>query len=130
MDDVRVLVWILFICVGVIIALYLAGRLFPKLTGKTYFKKLLWQSGIDWRLLPDACIQEFVADALRYAKRVSSTPKILGTQKYYFHIEFERMLKVHATGIAAISKGDNDVLWKDQEAVLRKHGIHLNPSRQ
>lgn len=65
--------FVLLVALLVVLSPYVAGTLLPyKFTGKAYFKKLLWGDGVDWRSLPDGCIRDFVADALNYAKSVSS----------------------------------------------------------
>jgi len=102
------LIWVSVLAIALAVAvvvMILANFLPKKFLGKRYFKRLLWENDVNWRTLPEACIQEFVEDALKYAEFVSSAPPSSETPKAYLNLEFERMLRIHAFVAAALLSG-------------------------
>lgn len=97
---------ILIAIIAAALVVVILAQLLPKrFLGNRYFKRLLWEHRVDWRILPQACIHEFVEDALKYAELVSSVPPSPESPKAYFNLEFERMLRIHAFVAAALLSG-------------------------
>ena len=101
----KILGAVLVVVLFVTAVLYVIGRLFQKTTGKSMLKKLLWAQQVDWRQIPNVCLDELVADAEQYAQAASSVERLEGVPKPNRLVEYERMLRVHAFVVAALRKG-------------------------
>ena len=118
-------VWFFIGILTILLLLYFLGRLLPiRFTGRKYFKELLSKEGVDWTYFPEACLNEFVDDSIRYAKLTCSSQNAHTVGRNDFYVEFERMLKIHAAGVSALLKGEGtEGVWEEQDAILKKYGI-------
>jgi hypothetical protein len=101
----KFLVAVLFSLLVAGLVVFAVGRFFPRSTGKSTLRRLLWAQQTDWRGFPDACLEALVDDAIAYAREVSAAaPQGDFLRKRRF-IEFNRKLRIHAYVLAELSRG-------------------------
>jgi hypothetical protein len=101
------------------------GFLMPiRYTGRLLLQHELQQNGIDVRMIPQACLQEFVDEDIAHAK---SEAKIGWARQQHWKAQTVDFIEGRAILIAQVIQG----VYANEHiaAVLQKHGVRLGSNR-
>ena len=106
-----------------IVFMHAATRLWPKTAGFHYLRYNLSRKGVRGSDIPPECVRELVDDAFNHAHGVCNPGPGPGkTEGRIHYFEFERMLRIHSSGVQAVLTGRSES-WDRQRAILARYDL-------